>query len=116
MTHSNTSNNAGTASSTVLDEARTIIYGDREQTYGDPSKNLTAIAQLWTTWLKSRGLMPAGPGLTFEDVACMMVLLKVARLGNQIDHRDSQVDAVGYMALLERCQSNMAAKGKIGPQ
>jgi hypothetical protein len=32
----------------------------------------------------------------------MMVLLKIARLKNQPDHRDSLVDSVGYLALIER--------------
>jgi hypothetical protein len=31
------------------------------------------------------------------------VLLKAARLGNDLDHRDSVVDICGYAALIERC-------------
>lgn len=88
----------------VLDEANTIIYGDREKTYGHPSKNLAAIADMWTTYLISRGLFdPNGDNLKAEDVAVMMVLLKAARLGNDPTHRDSLVDICGYAALVERC-------------
>ena len=30
----------------VLEEAHKIIYGDREKTYGKPSKNLQTIAEM----------------------------------------------------------------------
>lgn len=83
----------------VLDEANTIIYGDREKTYGNPSKNLDCIAQMWNSYLESVGDRP----LTNKDVAVMMVLLKAARLANDPKHRDSVVDICGYAALVERC-------------
>lgn len=82
----------------VLDEANKIIYGDREHTYGKPSKNLECIAGMWNHYIES-----AGRKLSAKDVAAMMVLLKTARLANQIDHRDSVVDICGYAALIERC-------------
>lgn len=85
----------------ILDEAKAIIYGDREATYGDPGKNLTAIAAMWTAYIRSRY-----PGyvvtVTSEDVAALMMLLKVARLANTPGHRDSLVDLCGYAALTER--------------
>lgn len=37
----------------VLKEAEEIIYGDREKTYGHPSKNLQAIADMWTAYVNS---------------------------------------------------------------
>ena len=83
----------------VLDEAKEIIYGDREKTYGKPSKNLECIAQMWNAYLKSMG----SNELEAKDVACMMVLLKTARLANDPTHRDSIVDICGYAALVERC-------------
>ena len=86
----------------VLDEAREIIYGDREKTYGSPDKNLQAIAEYWSNHLHTR--FGAHLNITPEDVCIMMTLLKAARLGNDITHRDSLVDAVGYLALLERIQ------------
>jgi len=83
----------------ILEEAQTIIYGDREQTYGSPSKNLQQIADLWSVYLGNT------TALTCEDVCNMMILLKVARLQNQPTHRDSQVDICGYAALMERIQT-----------
>ena len=86
----------------ILDEAREIIYGDREKTYGSPDKNLQAIAEYWSNHLHTR--FGAHLNITPEDVCIMMTLLKAARLGNDLTHRDSLVDAVGYLALLERIQ------------
>ena len=78
----------------ILEEAHSIIYGDREKTYGHPAKNLLNIAKLWSIYLDKE--------VTAQDVATMMVLLKIARLKNQPDHRDSLVDSVGYLSLIER--------------
>jgi hypothetical protein len=83
----------------VLEEAKTIIYGDREKTYGHPSKNLRTIASMWNAYLDSVG----DRELTAQDVSVMMVLLKSARLANDPSHRDSVVDICGYAALIERC-------------
>jgi len=86
----------------ILDEAREIIYGDREKTYGSPDKNLCAIAGYWSNHILTRfGVHHA---ITGADVCIMMTLLKAARLGNDLTHRDSLVDAAGYLALLERIQ------------
>ena len=80
----------------ILDEAREIIYGDREKTYGAPDKNLAKIAALWTAY--------TGFNLNANDVCLMMILLKVARLTNDATHRDSLTDLCGYAALMERIQ------------
>jgi len=80
----------------VLDEAKVIIEGDREQTYGDPSVNLRRIAAMWSAHL--------GMKVTEDDVCLMMILVKVARLKNTPKHHDSQVDICGYAALMEKVQ------------
>lgn len=94
----------------VLEEAKNIIYGDREKTYGKPSKNLDTIAKMWSAYLNSSVgsvFSPTGEQIDLifdaKDVAIMMVLLKAARLANDQDHRDSVVDICGYAALIERC-------------
>ncbi len=95
-----------TSSQTILDTASEIVAGDREQTYGDPGRNLRAIAGMWTEWLRARGFLPSDlDQLTTDDVAAMMVMLKLARLANDPRHRDSQVDACGYLRLMERIQT-----------
>lgn len=95
---------------TVLTQAAAIVDGDREKTYGSPAKNLETIAEFWTTWLKGRGVLVDQAMLTFDDVACMMTMLKMARLANDPEHKDSQIDACGYMRLLERCQQDAILK------
>ncbi len=85
----------------VLKEASKIIYGDREKTYGHPSKNLKTIATMWNAYLDAK--TTDRNSLSAKDVATMMVLLKTARLANNPDHRDSLVDICGYAALVERC-------------
>ena len=82
----------------ILDEAKDIIYGDREKTYGAPDKNLVAIAGYWSNHLLTRF------GVYHDITGADVTLLKAARLGNDVTHRDSLVDAVGYLALLERIQ------------
>jgi len=85
----------------ILDEAREIIHGDREQTHGAPDKNLRAIGHIWTAILADK-LAPGaeiGPAL----VCLMMAGLKLARAANRPAHREHALDVVGYMALLERC-------------
>ena len=84
----------------VLMEAEILIYGDRESDYGHPSENMQTIADFWMVYLCKRGIISSD--ITSRDVAVMMALLKVARLGHDLDNRDSLVDAIGYLGLVER--------------
>ncbi len=86
----------------ILLEAATIIYGDREETYGHPAKNLNNIASLWAEYINQNLTYEDGKVMiTAEDVCWMMVLLKMARQMNS-SKRDNLVDAAGYIALIER--------------
>lgn len=83
----------------VLAEAERLIFGERQGDYGHPSRNFGDIARLWNVYLERR---PPGP-LVPPDVCAMMALLKMARLASNPAHRDSVVDAIGYLALYEEC-------------
>lgn len=85
----------------VLEEAQTIIYGDREKTYGHPAKNLKTIANMWSAYMNN--MDDGNFTITAKDVAAMMMLVKVARFANDPSHRDNLVDVCGYAALIERC-------------
>lgn len=85
----------------ILTEAETIIYGDREKTYGHPAKNLKTIANMWNAYLNN--MDDANFNVSAKDVAAMMMLVKVARFANDPSHRDNLVDVCGYAALIERC-------------
>lgn len=77
----------------VLQEAEELVNGDRQKTYGPPAINLSKIAELWAAYL--------GVPITMVDACAMMVILKIARLKKLGYHRDSVVDAAGYMGLAE---------------
>ena len=85
----------------VLEEAQTIVYGDREKTYGHPAKNLKTIAAMWSAYMNN--MDDGNFAVTAKDVAAMMMLVKVARFANDPSHRDNLVDVCGYAALIERC-------------
>lgn len=97
---------SGPPEDTIFDTAKSIVYGDRERTYGDPSRNIRNIAAMWTTYLKCRydplGLLEYPPNVTMEDVCAMMRMVKESRLINQPDHRDSLVDICGYAGVQGR--------------
>lgn len=80
----------------VLEEAASLINGQRQTDYGDASKSFSAIAQMWSAYL-NHSVAPS-------DVCHMMALLKIARLRNGA-HRDSSNDACGYLALGAECES-----------
>lgn len=86
----------------VLQEAHKVIYGDREQTYGHPDKNLKTISKMWNAYITAVGQRE----LNAKDVAILMILLKTARLANDPNNRDSVVDICGYAALIERCTND----------
>lgn len=77
--------------SEILNRAREIITGHREQEYGKVEDNFSLIANLWSRYLEYR--------ITAEDVALMMTLFKLARIKTGVGTEDSFVDACGYLAL-----------------
>lgn len=79
----------------VLDEARSIINGDRQDAYGNPEDCFADIAHLWNWWRRGRH-----EPMLAEDAAMMMVLLKLAREKSK-HKRDNIVDACGYLGLYE---------------
>ena len=74
----------------LLDEAKKLIGGDRQEDYGDKLKNHQNIADLWSDFLQKK--------ITAHDVAICMTLVKVARLMNQ-HKKDSYLDMAAYAAI-----------------
>ena len=90
-----------------LQEAHGIVYGDRHEEYGDASVNFTNIARLWTAYvLMDKDCMKEVEEtfkFTQEDVAFMMMLLKITRFNNKEETgEDSLRDIVGYTTILHR--------------
>lgn len=76
--------------SEILDGAKKIVNGKREEDYGSPEDNFKTIADFWSTYL--------GYPVTAVDVAVMMALLKIARIGTGTATDDSFIDLAGYAA------------------
>lgn len=79
----------------ILNEAITTVAG-RGKSYGRPEDNFERIARLWATHLANR--YGVSIVIDAQDVAMMMILMKVARLENDPSHHDSWVDVAGYAA------------------
>lgn len=82
----------------TLDTAALCVLGDRTQAYGSPEDNFRTTATIWTAHLQGRGLLAEGKSLGPEDVAALMIGLKLARLVTSIDKADTWVDIAGYAA------------------
>jgi hypothetical protein len=75
----------------VLDRAKEVINGPREDSYGSPRDNHQRIADIWSAI--------TGYKFTPEMVVMMMIGTKLARLRHKANHEDSWVDIAGYAGL-----------------
>lgn len=100
---SNTNRNATVMGKTILEQAQSIVYGDRQDAYGNVTDNFSNIAKLWSVVI--------GKDITAEQVALCMVQVKVARQLHK-PGRDNLVDGAGYFATIEKMQ-NEQENGKI---
>lgn len=80
----------------VVDEAISLIMGDRLEQYGTPQQNFKNIGDSWSIALQ-RKLKP-GESITPADVALLMIHLKAIRNIAGYKH-DTAVDLIGYAAL-----------------
>lgn len=78
----------------VLQEAEKCCCQDRNREHGQPEDNFLQIGRLWEAYLGSS----LKKHLTAQDVAAMMILVKVARAAYNPGNLDNWVDAVGYAA------------------
>lgn len=82
----------------LLDEAKAIVCGDRDQQYGNPEDAFRVIAEMWTSYL--------GTEITAGDVCDMMILLKVAR-NSYKQKRDNLIDIAGYASCAAECKESV---------
>lgn len=84
--------------SVILQEAATVINGDRDVDYGDPIDDFSVTAKMWEAYLRrimeTRNLdvVMIDP----HDVAVLMMLVKVSRLTQSPEKRDHWLDIAGY--------------------
>ena len=86
----------------ILEKAKKVVMGDRETAYGSPEDNFATIAKLWGVYL--------GTAIEPEDVATMMILLKVARIRGGQAKDDNWIDIAGYAACGGECQGRREAE------
>lgn len=86
----------------ILEEAESLIYGDRQASYGSATDNFNNTAAGWSVILSKKLNAP----ISAEDVGLMMVWLKIAREVNK-PQRDNLVDAAGYLGCVEKVQKGI---------
>lgn len=77
----------------ILDEAKQLVYGERQEQYGDFKEAYEPAAEFWSTYL--------GKKISVKDVMIMMTLLKISREKSR-SKRDNLVDACGYLDMAYR--------------
>ena len=82
----------------ILKKARDLVTGDRNETHGDAFQNHAEIAEFWNIYLDKK-LQPMA-SITAEDVALMMVLMKISRnTQGKKNNLDNFIDMCGYSAI-----------------
>ena len=84
----------------ILEEANKVVLGSRHEQYGTAERNQDSIGEVWSALLRNAGLLKDGAQIDGDMVCIMMAGMKLCRLSIAPKHYDSQVDAVGYMALM----------------
>lgn len=92
----------------LLEQAVRITTVDRNSSYGNPEDNFKNIADYWSSYLTQSTKLDIV--ISPQDVAHMMILMKVARLATNPQHYDSLLDIAGYAACGEDCRQAAADK------
>lgn len=83
----------------VLDEAKRLICGDRNNQYGPPGKDFNRTANVLTSLGYGKEEVGGGFGVIEDhDVAVIMIALKLSRIMWTPGKLDSWTDAAGYSA------------------
>lgn len=78
----------------ALEDALAVVK-DRGSVYGPPREDMARIAKLWSAFL--------GVDIAPAQVPACMMLVKLSRLAQTPNHRDSFVDIAGYVHCYEDC-------------
>ena len=82
---------------TIISEVMKTVE-ERGEVYGPAHINMGTTAALWSAFL--------GVKIAPAQVGICMILAKVARLKQTINHRDSLLDIAGYVNVTEDCINN----------
>jgi hypothetical protein len=73
----------------AIERAQELV-AERGESYDDPTKDFYRIAELWTALHDKKIIFKP------QDVARMMILLKLSRSSKDIKYQDNLDDIVGY--------------------
>lgn len=91
----------------ILESAKVCVCTDRNAQYGEPEDNFRLISDLWERHLRGRGYPVT---VTVEDVALMLIEMKVARaITARVTKPDTYIDIAGYAA----CGGEIATRGRV---
>lgn len=85
----------------ILATAAEVVTVDRAATHGKAEDSFARIARLWSAYLD----VP----VTSIDVAAMLGLMKIARIGGNPAHADNWIDLAGYAACGGEIATEVAA-------
>ena len=88
----------------LLQEAETLVNGERDNQYGDPRDDFRKTADMWNVYIKA--VLKERPNLLPHDVAALLCMLKISRIAWSPDKRDNWVDLAGYAACGWDCAEN----------
>ena len=76
----------------IAQDAHNVVHGSRQSDYGDKHTNFTQSAMIISGILAAKLKEP----LTANDVAHLMIGMKLARVSKSPAHYDSLLDIIGY--------------------
>ena len=94
-----------------LNTVAKCVFWYRQQDYCKPDLCFYPLAALWNAYLVGKGGNQA-QDIDAKDVACMLALLKIARISTGHGKSDNWIDLAGYAACGGEIQSLMDAAAK----
>lgn len=79
----------------LLEQARDVTTGPREQDYGPPVKNMLRVVQIFRAM--------TGVDLTVDQVPMLLLAVKLARREESPRKADHYVDAMAYLGIAAEC-------------
>lgn len=90
-----TANQSPVQPTTILDDAASCIFGDRNKDYGSPTSDFACSAAMISAYLNRRFNIDIN--LEPRDIGPLMILIKVSRMAHK-PKKDNSTDIAGYAA------------------
>lgn len=87
-------------SESILDEAKKLVCGDRQASYGPPDQDFRRTADMINGLFKD--YLKEDCEFQPKDIAAIMILIKLSRNRHQ-NKRDNPVDIAGYAHCMNVC-------------